>query len=185
MKKSSQRHAGQRQQHRSEDRDDRRKRMRQRARRRQRGHAVAKRAEEDAERPLRHAVFRKADDDARRELHGRERQRHQQNREHDGNHRHDGGGDARQNDLRHLRIGVRREQRLRAPARSMNGNLSSSHDSTAPGATQRQRDDQRAHQEAAAQVVHPLTNQKPESLVQEIRLIVASFEVSVKSAIHR
>ena len=107
--KKQQPDADQRQHHGAQDGGHRRERMRKRARRRKRRHAVRESAEENAERPLRHAVAGKADDDARGELHRCQGERHQQDGEHDGHHRHDGGGDARQNDLGDLRVGMRGE----------------------------------------------------------------------------
>ncbi len=107
--KEQQTDADQRQHHRTQDGGYWRKGLRERARRRKRRHAVQESAEEDTKRPLRHAVSGKADDDARGELHRCQGERHQQDGEHDRHYRHDGGGDARQNDLSDLRVGVRGE----------------------------------------------------------------------------
>ena len=156
--KEQQSDAGRRQRHGAQDGGHRRERVRERARRGKRRHAVREGAEEDTERPLRHAVPGKADDDARGELHGGQRERHQQDGEYDGHHGHDGGGNARQNDLGDLRVGVRREQGGGHPGADGRKLLFQPRQHCAR-ATQRQGDDERANQEAATQVVHGVANE--------------------------
>ena len=145
--------AGQRQHHGAQDGGDGREGAGQRARRGKRRHAVEERAEEDTERPLRDAVPGEADDDARGELHRCQGERHQQDGEHDRHHRHDGGGDARQNDLGDLRVGVRGEEDSRHPGAG-DGKLLFQPRQECAHATERQRDGERANQKAATQVIH-------------------------------
>ena len=93
-KKKQPPNAGKSEQHGSAHGCDRRKGLRQGTRSWKRSHTVRKSPKKYSERPLRHAIPYKADDDTRGELHGGQRESHQQDRENDGNHRHDGTGDS-------------------------------------------------------------------------------------------
>ena len=85
------------------------------SRRRHRGQAIGECPKKDAKRPLGRSIPGKADQDAWRELHRGKRQGHQENSEDDRDHGHRRCRDDAKDTLRDLRIGRRREQRVRHP----------------------------------------------------------------------